>query len=188
METKHKNALIGALLAVVFVMAVGYAAFAQQLTINGSASISSNWDVHISDITGEETSSSTGTTGSTDAGTPTHTTTTAEFNAKLVSPGDQITYTVTVENGGNIDAELTDITLSVGPEEGSLTEQTSLTAANNPADPIVYTVEGISEGETLAASDTKQFTVKVVYNSSVEAQPATTQQKAKLVLMYNQAE
>ena len=45
MESKHKNILIGALLAVVFVMAVGYAAFAQQLTINGSAEITSTWDV-----------------------------------------------------------------------------------------------------------------------------------------------
>ena len=32
--------------AVVFVMAVGYAAFAQLLTINGTASIDSSWDVH----------------------------------------------------------------------------------------------------------------------------------------------
>ena len=45
MESKHKNILIGALLAVVFVMAVGYAAFAQTLTINGSAEITSSWDV-----------------------------------------------------------------------------------------------------------------------------------------------
>ena len=187
METKHKNALIGALLAVVFVMAVGYAAFAQQLTINGSASISSNWDIEITDIQGTVDNSSTGTTGSTDAGTPNHTKTTAEFDAKLVSPGDQITYTVTVENKGDIDATLTDIILSVGPDD-PLTEQTSLTAANNPADPIVYTVEGITESEALNAGDTKQFTVKVVYNSSVEAQPTTTQQKAKLVLTYNQAD
>ena len=38
------------LLAVVFVMAIGYAAFSQQLTINGTASIDSSWDVHIEDI------------------------------------------------------------------------------------------------------------------------------------------
>ena len=50
MESKHKNALIGALLAVVFVMAVGYAAFAQQLTINGTAEITSKWDVHFDPI------------------------------------------------------------------------------------------------------------------------------------------
>ena len=46
MEGKNKNILIGTLLAVVFVMAVGYAAFAQQLTINGTATINSSWDVH----------------------------------------------------------------------------------------------------------------------------------------------
>ena len=46
MESKHKNILIGTLLAVVFVMAVGYAAFAQQLQINGTATINSTWDVH----------------------------------------------------------------------------------------------------------------------------------------------
>ena len=45
MESKHKNVLIGALLAVVFVMAVGYAAFATTLTINGEATITSNWHV-----------------------------------------------------------------------------------------------------------------------------------------------
>ena len=57
MESKHKNVLIGALLAVVFVMAVGYAAFAQQLTINGSAEITSNWHV------GFDTSKTTGEPG-----------------------------------------------------------------------------------------------------------------------------
>ena len=112
METKHKNALIGALLAVVFVMAVGYAAFAQQLTINGSASISSRWDVHIKDIQGQVTNSSTAGDNTTDAGNPTHDTTTANFTTKLVSPGDQVTYTVTVENSGSIDAQLNDIVLS----------------------------------------------------------------------------
>ena len=49
MENKNKNVLIGALLAVVFVMAVGYAAFAQQLTINGTSTITSKWDVHMED-------------------------------------------------------------------------------------------------------------------------------------------
>ena len=46
----HKSSVIMVLLAVVLIMAIGYAAFAQQLTINGSAEISSTWDVHIEDI------------------------------------------------------------------------------------------------------------------------------------------
>ena len=51
MDTKNKNVLIGGLLAIVFVMAVGYAAFATQLNITGSANVTSTWDVHIKSIT-----------------------------------------------------------------------------------------------------------------------------------------
>ena len=42
MEDK-KKALIGILSVLVCIMAVGYALLAQQLTINGSASIDSTW-------------------------------------------------------------------------------------------------------------------------------------------------
>ena len=63
MESKHKNALIVALVAVVLVMAVGYAAFAQNLIINGSAEITSTWDVHMTQTGASATpTSSTGST------------------------------------------------------------------------------------------------------------------------------
>ena len=44
METKGRNIIIGTLLAAVAIMAVGYAALAQTLQINGTATISSNWN------------------------------------------------------------------------------------------------------------------------------------------------
>ena len=50
MEDMHKSSLIMILLAVVFVMAIGYAAFSTTLNINGTAQITSSWDVHIEDI------------------------------------------------------------------------------------------------------------------------------------------
>ena len=50
MDETHKSSLILILLAVVFVMAVGYSAFAQSLNITGSATIDSTWDVHIENI------------------------------------------------------------------------------------------------------------------------------------------
>ena len=50
MEDMRKSSVIMVLLAVVLIMAIGYAAFAQQLTINVSAEINSTWDVHIEDI------------------------------------------------------------------------------------------------------------------------------------------
>ena len=104
MESKHKNALIGALLAVVFVMAVGYAAFATNLNINGTANINSSWNVHIKSITPSATAVGTysnGETTYTTAGSIKHEVKdnyTAEFSAILLSPSESVTYTVTVEN------------------------------------------------------------------------------------------
>lgn len=112
MEGKHKNALIGALLAVVFVMAVGYAAFAQLLTINGTASITSTWDVHFdptlttsNSVTAANSSdgstSATGTIAYNDNTTPT----VATLTATLVSPGDTVTFTVKPTNYGSLSAQ-----------------------------------------------------------------------------------
>ena len=101
METKHKNALIGGLLAVVVVMAVGYAAFSQALIINGNATIDSNWQIRIIDIAASTTGS--GVNAGAEVGSDYLS---ASFNASLTSPGDTVTYTITVENQGTIDAKL----------------------------------------------------------------------------------
>ena len=82
-----KNILIGALVFVIAMMAVGYAAFATTLNINGTATIAGEWDVEITDIT-------------------------ATFDANLMAPGDTATYTITVQNKGSIDAKLNTITLT----------------------------------------------------------------------------
>ena len=86
-ESRNKNILIGALLAVILIMGVGYAAFAQQLTINGTASISSTWQVELTDI---ESTGHTGTgvdvpyaAGTAEDGTQLVNTTTAQFKADL---------------------------------------------------------------------------------------------------------
>ena len=47
----RKNILIVALLIAIVAMSVGYAALAQQLTINGTANISASCDVKIKEIT-----------------------------------------------------------------------------------------------------------------------------------------
>lgn len=171
METKHKNALIGALLAVVFVMAVGYAAFAQQLTINGSASISSSWDVKITNI---EVSTQSGTASNIGAEVG-EGGLSASFDASLMSPGDSITYTVTVHNGGTIDAKLSEWSLEAGD--------------TNAEDPIVYTVNDLTNEEELAAGADKEFTVTVTYNDKVTQQPAQEDltKSATVNLTYNQA-
>lgn len=107
MENKHKNILIGSLVAVVLVMVVGYAAFAQQLTINGTAEITSNWDVHFdttynTDITPVAGNLVGGTQSSTDpSGSITELENlTATLHADLVQPGDSVTFVLHVKNYG----------------------------------------------------------------------------------------
>lgn len=159
-ESRNKNILIGALIAVVLIMGVGYAAFAQQLTINGSANITSTWDVHIQSITPSD--QPVGTASNVSATVDPVDKTKATFSTNLVSPGDSLTYTVTVVNAGTIDAKVdTDgITFKEGP--------------NNQA--IKYSYSGINDGTKVAANNgTAQFTVTVTYDSGVTSQPSAEQ-------------
>ena len=149
MESKHKNALIGALLAVVFVMAVGYAAFAQTLTINGTATIDSTWDVHFDDSKTEGAGvidAEAGLVGATapDGGRISYEDSNhkANLSATLHQPGDKVTYTLTILNTGSIDAALHEPVLTV---EGA-TAGTGLTQSKGN---IQFTVQGLAEGTSL---------------------------------------
>ena len=167
MESKHKNALIGALLAVVFVMAVGYAALSQTLTITGTATVtdqSQNWNVHFDE---EKTSgpgvvdTSTGTggtvnpTGTIEYGDNNHT---ATLNATLIQPGDSVKFTLTIVNEGSITADLNDLVITPTEGGGSLSENT-VTAGN-----ITFTVTDPSE-TTLAQGETATVSVTATFNS-----------------------
>ena len=59
-----------------------------------------SWDVKITNVEAINVSSSC------DAGKPTFTDTSVNFSAKLMKPGDEITYKVTIKNAGTIDAKL----------------------------------------------------------------------------------
>jgi len=167
MEQRHKNMLIGGLLAIVLIMAVGYAAFATQLNINGTANITSNWDVHIESITpGEPVGSAKNIATSVDEGKLS-----AEFETELVAPGDSITYTIVVKNNGNLDAKLSTIDFNKGTESV-----------------IQYSYRGIdTTGETslLPAGVERTFTVTVSYNSNVTSQPSKDDLQSILTMKLN---
>lgn len=105
-QAGRQNAVIVGLFAVVGLIAVGYAALATTLTINGTAKVVGDWNVKITDISvagdGEDETA------------PSYTDTTATFSANLVKPGDARSYTVTIKNEGNIDAKLSSVNLTPG--------------------------------------------------------------------------
>ena len=109
LNKKQKNILIGALLAIVLVMAVGYAAFQTSLNITNTAQIDSKWDIHF------DTTKTSGqgvidtTTGLQGAQAPTGTIEysngqNATVSAELNQPGDSVQFTLTIVNDGTIDA------------------------------------------------------------------------------------
>ena len=196
MESKHKNALIGALLAVVFVMAVGYAAFAQTLTINGTASIDSSWDVRFDD----SKTTGTPTTGLLGAEAPTvgtisydDTDTTATISeTALHQPGDKVTYELVIENNGTINATLARPRLTVTENGGDSTTASSSDSGEITATVgnIKYTVTGFTTATALDASATQNLTVTAEYidsaggNTTVGTEQSVT---ANIQISANQA-
>ena len=164
----NKNALMGSLLAIIFVMAVGYAVFATQLKIGGLVNSTSKWDVHIKSIT---------------AGTPNGTASvktepsvsadklSATFSTILQKPKDSLTYTVVVENSGNLDASLADIVFTTGNSEA-----------------IEFTYNGISKNDRLNSGKTISFTVTASYKD-INNQPETKDlvSNVNMTLTYVQA-
>ena len=164
---RQRSIVLGVLISIMLLMVVGYAAFSSQLNINGTSNISSNWDIRITNITSDLHG------GATNAVEPTYDNEkglTASFSTNLVSPGDYAEYTITVENQGDIDATLTDI---------------SITDTNNQA--IVFETSGLSEGDNLLQGESAELLVKVSYSDSVTSQPENTTSNLTVTLTYEQA-
>ena len=164
-NTRQRNYIILGLCSILLVMAAGYAAFRSQLTINGTSNITSEFKVLITDI------QSRNVVGRAEnAEEPSHTETTATFKTNLYLPGDSITYDVTVENQGSIDAVLKTIQKS---------------DSNNNA--IIFETSGIQEGEVLKASESTKFSVTVSYNASTTSQPSNITSDLEITLDYEQS-
>ena len=191
MESKHKNALIGALLAVVFVMAVGYAAFAQTLQINGTATItdaSQNWNVHFdtaqTTVNAVETSTGAGGTnepsGTIGYADDNHT---ATVNATLIQPGDSVTFTLKIVNKGDLTADLNDFTVaadSASSGKGSCTGN-SCTFGN-----IIYTVTPVSP-TTIAKDASATVTVKAEFDAQAKNVGSVTTAGIQITMNAEQA-
>ena len=144
-----KNIIISFLVAIVCIMAIAYAAFSQTLNINGTATIDSNWNIKITEVTTKNVIGD-----ASKAFEPVVSDTAVTFKTNLVSPGDSMTYEVTISNEGTVDAKV---------------ESIEMTDSKNPA--IIFQTSGINENDLLEAGQTQTYNVIVSYSDSVTSQP-----------------
>ena len=193
-KKEKKNILIGALLVAIIAMAVGYAALAQQLTINGTAQVSSTWDVKFTSISAGTASNSAGVASTATNKTPPKiTNTTATFDVEFQTPGDTMEYDIIVTNNGSLDAKLANVVATASSADGSGDLQ--LTEANG----INYeiTIDGrpyASAQNTVLAgkpsdgpAKTSTIHVKVWWDAAATTVPENTIKKLTVTLEYVQA-
>lgn len=123
-KNKKNRGLFIVVLAVL-VVGIGFAALQKYLTIDGTASINSNFDVRFSFI---ETSAITG--GAYNKSEPSFTNTTATFDAAFLAPGDSITYAVTLNNNGTMNAKLENVDVNIDNSENISYELTGIQAGD----------------------------------------------------------
>lgn len=143
MKKSKKNYAIIALIVILLALAIGYAAFGTQLTINGTAQGTGNWDVHFESVKLKQSNGQDDTThGSV---TFNKTEPEATVNVTLAYPGDAVLLEVVVKNSGSIPAKLNEFTVT-GADANLL-----ITETGTPA-----------KGEKLAAGGTctSQYVIK----------------------------
>lgn len=166
MNDTKKSAIIIFLLAIVLIMTIGYAAFMQTLTINGTATIDSTWDVYIESIAVNNENLGA-KSNSAEVGVDSLT---ANFDVSLTTPGSSVTYDITVKNNGSINAKLDSISFS---DLGN--------------DAIIFSYDGITEGSTINSGDSQKFTLTITFNDSYETMPENITDKLTMYLTYVQA-
>ena len=171
MNPEHKKYfLVGSLCIAIFLMlGIGYAVLSQQLDINGTAQITSNWKILFTSAEEKEMTNATTTRKEISNQT------TLTLDVNLTQPGASATYDVVVENQGDLDAVLSSID---GVKE------------NNNQDPkaIKVSVENIKVGDPLLAGEQKTFQVKVYWDASVDFSETNMSKEIEITLTYEQSD
>ena len=148
-RNKKKSIMIIVLCFVLLLMAVGYAALSQRLTIGGTAKMQGVWDVRITNI---QLSRKTGLAKD---NSHKYENLSASFQTETLAPGDMLEYTVSVSNRGNIDAKVSEINATLdGPEA------------------IKYTVEGIKKGDIIKEGVTKEVIITIKFDENATVIPS----------------
>ncbi len=142
-QRKQRTLAIFALALALIATSVAYAALSTTLTISGNVTKKGgSWSVYISNVSNIKTSgSAVMSTNPTVSGSST---TSLNFAATLIKPGDKVEFDFTVANAGSVDAKISD--------SAAVIFKTSLGA---------YTASDV------ASVNANDITCKVTYNGSV---------------------
>ncbi len=164
-KKNKKYLLIGLVVICIFLMlGLGYALLSQNLEIQGTGTITSDWNILITDIVTKDKSNT-----ASNVTAPTHSGTSATMNAKFELPGDYISYDITVTNQGTLNAVLDSIKIKMKDQEVFL-----------------FAVEGIQSGEALNVDEEKTFTLTIRYNENITSTPDITNIDLSMYLDYLQ--
>ncbi len=169
-KVKAQHFLIGTICIAAFLMlGIGYAILSQQLDINGTAQITSNWKILFTSAEEKEMNNATTTRKEISD------LTTLTLDVNLTQPGASATYDVVVENQGDLDAVLSKI--------DGISE-------SNSKDPksIKVSIENIKTGDSLLAGEDKTFQVKVYWDENVDFSETNMQKEIEITLTYEQSD
>lgn len=195
-----KILVVAALIISIVAIGIGFAAFSETLTINGSASVqTSTWKVKFSEL-----GTATLTGSAAEVTKPTLSDTTIEtYNATFKTPGDSVSYKIKVSNTGSYNAKITTATISVPSCTGKAGEATADADATKVCDKLTYTLvydtddtqsagQAVAVGDTLKAGETRPMVLTLKYAEFTDATllPAADVSISNLgvTLVYSQAE
>ncbi len=189
---KKNNIIIGALLGIVLLMAVGYAAFSSVLNIQGTGAITTSWNIQITNIeTVLPSDVGEGVPDGYNISEPTYTPTSATFNAGFELPGSMIGYIVEVSNLGNLDAQVTIGNLSCGDNSAIICYASAMD--ENPLDgeptngfEFDYGNQDYSDIDFPLKVGEKHYIMVMVGYDDVTEQPTDLDASIKLDLIYEQ--
>ncbi len=179
---KHRKVVFGvlALLVGIVVISISYAAFTQNLNINGTANVTaSNWSVHFENLSNPVKNGSARLV--TPATIKTGKTIIGDYSVEFYTPGDSLQYTFDIVNEGDFDAYISNLTKGTPSCSGS--DSTSNTnVCNNLSYTLTYVSSGygydvgdnVSEGDTLAKGETRRVRMLLKYNSNMTASQLPT--------------
>lgn len=172
-DKTYKTLIIAALVVAIGGLSLGYAALTQVLNISTTATVQSadkSWRIRF------ENPSTGVVTGSAEAGTIGLSDTDVTLSGvQLKAPGDTVSYTFDVHNAGELDAQLSTITMKNPKVQGtgdSANADATLVSNNFYNYTLTYSDgSSIAIGDTLASGETKTIKLTISIDSSVTTLP-----------------